>query len=70
MEAADVTLVRGSMDGIVAALDLSRRTRSTVRQNLFWAFAYNVIAIPVAAGALYPAAGSSSIPPWRRPPWP
>lgn len=57
MEAADVTLVRGSMDGIVAALDLSRRTRSTVRQNLFWAFAYNVIAIPVAAGALYPAAG-------------
>ncbi|HYJ34146.1 MAG TPA: heavy metal translocating P-type ATPase [Candidatus Binatia bacterium] len=57
MEAADVTLVRGSMDGIAAALDLSRATRSTVRQNLFWAFAYNVIAIPVAAGALYPAAG-------------
>ncbi|HET7496676.1 MAG TPA: HAD-IC family P-type ATPase, partial [Candidatus Eisenbacteria bacterium] len=57
MEAADVTLVRGSMDGISAALDLSRATRSTVRQNLFWAFAYNVVAIPVAAGALYPAAG-------------
>jgi len=57
MEAADVTLVRGSMDGIVDALDLSRRTRSTVRQNLFWAFAYNVIAIPVAAGVFYPATG-------------
>jgi Cu+-exporting ATPase len=57
MEAADITLVRGSMDGIVASLDLSRATRRTVRQNLFWAFAYNVVAIPVAAGALYPVAG-------------
>ncbi len=57
IEAADVTLVRGNLALIAEALDLSRRTLRTIRENLFWAFAYNVIAIPVAAGALYPFTG-------------
>ncbi len=54
MEASDVTLVRGDLDGVVSALELSRRTIRTIRQNFFWAFIYNVVGIPIAAGALYP----------------
>ena len=54
IEAADVTLMRGDLAGVVAALELSRRTIAIVRQNLAWAFGYNVVLIPVAAGALYP----------------
>ena len=57
LEAADVTLVRGSLTAIADALDLSRRTIRVIRENLFWAFGYNVLAIPVAAGALYPWLG-------------
>ena len=57
IEAADLTLVRGDLALIAESLDLSRRTLRTIRENLFWAFAYNVIAIPVAAGALYPWTG-------------
>ena len=57
IEAADVALMRGDPRGIVDAIDLSRRTMRTMRQNLFWAFVYNVIGIPVAAGVLYPAFG-------------
>jgi Cu+-exporting ATPase len=57
IEAADVALMRGDPRGIVAAIDLSRRTMRTMRQNLFWAFVYNVIGIPIAAGVLYPAFG-------------
>jgi P-type Cu+ transporter len=56
-EAADVTLMRNDLEGVVAALRLARKTLRTMRQNLFWAFIYNVIGIPVAAGALYPAFG-------------
>ena len=54
MESADVTLMRGDLGGIFTAFQLSRRTIRTIRQNLFWAFFYNVLLIPVAAGVLYP----------------
>jgi Cu+-exporting ATPase len=57
IEASDVTLVGGDLRGVVTAWDLSRATIRTIRQNLFWAFVYNVVGIPVAAGALYPLTG-------------
>ncbi len=57
VEAADVALMRGELAGVRQAIALSRRTMRTMRQNLFWAFVYNVVGIPVAAGALYAASG-------------
>jgi Cu+-exporting ATPase len=57
VEAADVVLMRSDLLGVVDAIGLSRRTMRIVLQNLFWAFVYNIIGIPVAAGALYPALG-------------
>ncbi len=57
VEAADIALMRGQLTGVVSAIRLSRRTMQTMKQNLFWAFAYNVVGIPVAAGVLYPAFG-------------
>jgi P-type Cu+ transporter len=57
MDAGDVTLMRSDLNGVAAALTLSRRAMRVMRQNLFWAFVYNVIGIPVAAGVLYPAFG-------------
>ncbi|HEX5830391.1 MAG TPA: heavy metal translocating P-type ATPase, partial [Gemmatimonadaceae bacterium] len=57
IEAADVALMRGDLAGVADAIRLSRRTMRTMKQNLFWAFAYNVVGIPVAAGVLYPALG-------------
>jgi P-type Cu+ transporter len=54
IEASDVTLMRGDLAGVAQAIELSRRTMRTMRQNLFWAFIYNVIGIPIAAGVLYP----------------
>ena len=57
IEAADLTLMRGDLNGVVSAIALSRRTMRTMKQNLFWAFVYNVLGIPVAAGALYPVFG-------------
>ena len=52
IEAADITLMRGGLEGVVQALNLVRRTMAVMKQNLFWAFLYNVIAIPVAASGL------------------
>ncbi|MDF1504117.1 heavy metal translocating P-type ATPase [Roseisolibacter sp. H3M3-2] len=57
VEAADVALMRGELAGVARAIGLSRRTMRTMKQNLFWAFVYNVVGIPVAAGVLYPAFG-------------
>jgi len=57
MEAGDVTLMRSDLMGVAAAIALSRGTMRVMRQNLFWAFAYNVVGIPLAAGALYPVCG-------------
>jgi Cu+-exporting ATPase len=57
IEASDITLLRGDLRRVVTAIDLSRQTIRNVKQNLFWAFVYNAIGIPIAAGALYPFTG-------------
>lgn len=57
MEAADVVLMSGNLEGVSSAIALSRATIRNIRQNLFWAFAYNTALIPVAAGVLYPVWG-------------
>ncbi|MBA2243980.1 MAG: copper-translocating P-type ATPase [Gemmatimonadetes bacterium] len=57
MEASDLTLMRGDLGGVADAIALSRRTLRIMKQNLFWAFIYNTLAIPIAAGVLYPAFG-------------
>jgi Cu+-exporting ATPase len=57
IEASDITLIKGDLRGVVTAIALSRATIRTIRQNLFWAFIYNTVGIPLAAGALYPLTG-------------
>lgn len=57
IEAGDITLIRDDLLGVPASISLSKATMRTIKQNLFWAFIYNVIGIPVAAGALYPFFG-------------
>jgi Cu+-exporting ATPase len=64
MEASDVTLMSGDVGGVATAVELSRATIRTVKQNLFWAFAYNVALIPLAAGVFYPAFGVLLNPIW------
>jgi Cu2+-exporting ATPase len=57
MDVAGITIISSDLAAIPRAIDLSRKTVSIIRQNLFWAFFYNVVGIPVAAGALYPISG-------------
>jgi Cu+-exporting ATPase len=58
IESADVVLMSGDLTGVSRAIALSQATIRNIKQNLFWAFAYNVILIPVAAGLLYPVNGT------------
>jgi Cu+-exporting ATPase len=57
MESAAVTLIKGDLQGIVRARRLSRATMRNIRQNLFFAFVFNALAVPIAAGVLYPFTG-------------
>ena len=57
IESAGITLVKGDLNGIVRARALSKRTMANIKQNLFFAFAYNALGVPIAAGALYPITG-------------
>jgi Cu+-exporting ATPase len=62
MEAADLTLISGDVRGVTRAIGLSKATVRNIKQNLFWAFAYNVVLIPVAAGVLYPFFAGGTVP--------
>jgi len=57
IESADIVLVRSDLNDVATAIELSRRTIRNIRENLFWAFGYNVVGIPVAAGLLYAFGG-------------
>ena len=67
MEAADLTLISGDVRGVARAIRLSKATMQNIKQNLFWAFAYNVALIPVAAGILYPLFAGGTVPEALRP---
>src|SRR5215204_3722583 len=67
MEAADLTLISGDVRGAVRAIKLSKATVRNIKQNLFWAFAYNVLLLPVAAGVLYPFFAGGTLPDLLRP---
>ena len=61
MESAGITLVKGDLDGIVKAIHLSKAVMRNIRQNLFFAFIYNALGIPIAAGLLYPFSDCCSV---------
>lgn len=63
IEAADIVLIKSNLEDVVTAIDLSRKTISRIRLNYVWALGYNVFAVPIAAGILYPFTGIR-LPPW------
>ncbi|GAA0169075.1 hypothetical protein LIER_40703 [Lithospermum erythrorhizon] len=63
IEAADIVLMKSNLEDVITAIDLSRKTFSRIRLNYVWAFAYNLLGIPIAAGALFPSTR------FRLPPW-
>lgn len=63
IEAADIVLVKSSLEDVITAIDLSRKTMSRIRLNYIWALGYNILGLPIAAGVLYPIAGIR-LPPW------
>src|SRR5215204_1390743 len=67
MEAADLTLISGDVRGVARAISLSKATVRNIKENLFWAFAYNVALIPIAAGVLYPLFSDEGVPEILRP---
>jgi len=67
IESAGITLASGNLNGVVSALKLSRKTISTIWQNFFWAFIYNILLIPIAAGILYPIFNPGGVPPLLSP---
>jgi len=64
LEASDITLLRDDLNGVATSIRLSHQTMQVMKQNLFWAFFYNVVAIPVAAGVLFPPFGILLSPVW------
>ncbi|MEX2159483.1 MAG: heavy metal translocating P-type ATPase [Dehalococcoidia bacterium] len=67
IEASDITLIKGDPRDVATAIRLSKQTMRIIRENLFWAFAYNVALIPVAAGLLYPIFSNTGVPGWLEP---
>lgn len=63
IEAADIVLMKSNLEDVITAIDLSRKTFFRIRLNYLWALGYNIISVPVAAGALFPSTG------FRLPPW-
>ena len=64
MESGDIVVMEGDLENVVASVEFSKKVMTRIKENLFWAFAYNVILIPLAAGALYPSFGIMFMPEW------
>ena len=64
MESGDIVVMEGDLENVVAAVQFSKKVMTRIKENLFWAFAYNVILIPLAAGALYSSFGIMFMPEW------